>query len=69
MFQDKGVERYEFIVYEHVLKYVYSNPQHRNLLDRYCWNCSIDGTDFLKADENSLLNCQLKGFHCFCITA
>ncbi|XP_067876624.1 bifunctional heparan sulfate N-deacetylase/N-sulfotransferase 2 isoform X3 [Heterodontus francisci] len=58
--KDRG--RYALIVYENVLKYVNLDAWNRELLDKYCIEYSVGIIGFFKANENSLLSAQLKGF-------
>ncbi|XP_041032540.1 bifunctional heparan sulfate N-deacetylase/N-sulfotransferase 2 [Carcharodon carcharias] len=59
---DKDRGRYALIVYENVLKYVNLDAWNRELLDKYCIEYSVGIIGFFKANENSLLSAQLKGF-------
>ncbi|GCC37340.1 hypothetical protein chiPu_0015844 [Chiloscyllium punctatum] len=59
---DKDRGRYALIVYENVLKYVNLDAWNRELLDKYCIEYSVGVIGFFKANENSLLSAQLKGF-------
>ncbi|KAK7140938.1 hypothetical protein R3I93_015170 [Phoxinus phoxinus] len=53
------------IVYENILKYVNMDAWNRELLDRYCIEFGVGIIGFFKANENSLLSAQLKGFPLF----
>uniref|UniRef100_A0A8C2A9V3 Bifunctional heparan sulfate N-deacetylase/N-sulfotransferase 1 n=1 Tax=Cyprinus carpio TaxID=7962 RepID=A0A8C2A9V3_CYPCA len=53
------------IVYENILKYVNMDAWNRELLDRYCIEFGVGMIGFFKANENSLLSAQLKGFPLF----
>ncbi|XP_078267797.1 bifunctional heparan sulfate N-deacetylase/N-sulfotransferase 1b [Rhinoraja longicauda] len=57
---DRG--RFILIVYENILKYVNLDAWNRELLDKYCIEYSVGIIGFFKANENSLLSAQLKGF-------
>lgn len=57
--------RYVLIIYENVLKYVNLDVWNRDLLDKYCTEYGIGIIGFYKANENSLLSAQLKGFPLF----
>ncbi|XP_059846662.1 bifunctional heparan sulfate N-deacetylase/N-sulfotransferase 1b isoform X3 [Hypanus sabinus] len=57
---DRG--RFTLIVYENILKYVNLDAWNRELLDKYCIEYSVGIIGFFKANENSLLSAQLKGF-------
>uniref|UniRef100_A0A8C8DY58 [heparan sulfate]-glucosamine N-sulfotransferase n=1 Tax=Oryzias sinensis TaxID=183150 RepID=A0A8C8DY58_9TELE len=61
--QNRG--RYVLIIYENVLKYVNLDIWNRDLLDKYCTEYGIGIIGFYKANENSLLSAQLKGFPLF----
>uniref|UniRef100_A0A8C1PIR3 Bifunctional heparan sulfate N-deacetylase/N-sulfotransferase 1 n=1 Tax=Cyprinus carpio TaxID=7962 RepID=A0A8C1PIR3_CYPCA len=53
------------IIYENILKYVNMDAWNRELLDRYCIEFGVGMIGFFKANENSLLSAQLKGFPLF----
>lgn len=55
---DKGRGKHALIIYENILRYVSTGAQHRNILDRYCLDCSVGIIDFHEANENNLLNAQ-----------
>ncbi|KAG2462104.1 NDST2 sulfotransferase, partial [Polypterus senegalus] len=57
---DKG--RFALIVFENILKYVNLETQNREQLDKYCVEYGVGMIGFFKANENSLLSAQLKGF-------
>uniref|UniRef100_A0A668AMN5 [heparan sulfate]-glucosamine N-sulfotransferase n=1 Tax=Myripristis murdjan TaxID=586833 RepID=A0A668AMN5_9TELE len=57
--------RYTLIIYENVLKYVNLDAWNRDLLDKYCAEYGVGVIGFFKANENSLLSAQLKGFPLF----
>ncbi|XP_026164572.1 bifunctional heparan sulfate N-deacetylase/N-sulfotransferase 2 [Mastacembelus armatus] len=57
--------RYTLIIYENVLKYVNLDAWNRDLLDKYCTEYGVGVIGFFKANENSLLSAQLKGFPLF----
>ncbi|XP_070833247.1 bifunctional heparan sulfate N-deacetylase/N-sulfotransferase 2 [Chaetodon trifascialis] len=57
--------RYTLIIYENVLKYVNLDAWNRDLLDKYCDEYGVGVIGFFKANENSLLSAQLKGFPLF----
>lgn len=57
--------RFVLIVYENILKYVNMDAWNRDLLDRYCIEFGVGMIGFFKANENSLLSAQLKGFPLF----
>uniref|UniRef100_A0A8C9S5D7 [heparan sulfate]-glucosamine N-sulfotransferase n=1 Tax=Scleropages formosus TaxID=113540 RepID=A0A8C9S5D7_SCLFO len=57
--------RYALIIYENILKYVNLDAWNRELLDKYCVEFSVGIIGFFKANENSLLSAQLKGFPLF----
>ncbi|XP_048058702.1 bifunctional heparan sulfate N-deacetylase/N-sulfotransferase 1 [Megalobrama amblycephala] len=57
--------RFVLIVYENILKYVNMDAWNRELLDRYCIEFGVGIIGFFKANENSLLSAQLKGFPLF----
>uniref|UniRef100_A0A4W3HZT3 Bifunctional heparan sulfate N-deacetylase/N-sulfotransferase 1 n=1 Tax=Callorhinchus milii TaxID=7868 RepID=A0A4W3HZT3_CALMI len=59
---DKDRGRFILIVYENILKYVNLDAWNRELLDKYCIEYSVGIIGFFKANENSLLSAQLKGF-------
>ncbi|XP_078469630.1 bifunctional heparan sulfate N-deacetylase/N-sulfotransferase 2-like isoform X1 [Lampetra fluviatilis] len=54
--------KYALVVYENVLKYVNLDAWNRELLDKYCLEYGVGVIGFFKANENSLLSAQLKGF-------
>ncbi|XP_043552757.1 bifunctional heparan sulfate N-deacetylase/N-sulfotransferase 4-like isoform X1 [Chiloscyllium plagiosum] len=58
--KDRG--RYALIIYENILKYVNMDSWNRELLDKYCMEYNVGIIAFHKANENSLLSSQLKGF-------
>ncbi|XP_069782688.1 bifunctional heparan sulfate N-deacetylase/N-sulfotransferase 4 isoform X2 [Narcine bancroftii] len=58
--KDKG--RYALVIYENILKYVNLDSWNRELLDKYCMEYNVGIIGFHKANENSLLSSQLKGF-------
>lgn len=60
---DRG--RYALVIYENVLKYVNLDAWNRELLDKYCVEFGVGVISFFKANENSLLSAQLKGFPLF----
>ncbi|KAL2076446.1 hypothetical protein ACEWY4_027958 [Coilia grayii] len=60
MERDQG--RYALVVYENILKYVNLDAWNRDLLDKYCAEYGVGIVGFFKANENSLLSAQLKGF-------
>ncbi|MFT7805961.1 bifunctional heparan sulfate N-deacetylase/N-sulfotransferase 2 [Arapaima gigas] len=60
---DRG--RYALIIYENILKYVNLDTWNRKLLDKYCVEFNVGIIGFFKANENSLLSAQLKGFPLF----
>lgn len=60
---DRG--RYILIIYENILKYVNLDSWNRDLLDKYCSEYGVGIIGFFKANENSLLSAQLKGFPLF----
>lgn len=60
MERDQG--RYALVVYENILKYVNLDAWNRDLLDKYCAEYGVGIMGFFKANENSLLSAQLKGF-------
>uniref|UniRef100_A0A4W3H1H7 [heparan sulfate]-glucosamine N-sulfotransferase n=1 Tax=Callorhinchus milii TaxID=7868 RepID=A0A4W3H1H7_CALMI len=62
---DKNHGRYALIVYENILKYVNLDAWNRELLDKYCVEYGVGIIGFFKANENSLLSAQLKGFPLF----
>uniref|UniRef100_K7G968 [heparan sulfate]-glucosamine N-sulfotransferase n=1 Tax=Pelodiscus sinensis TaxID=13735 RepID=K7G968_PELSI len=62
---DKDRGRYALIVYENVLKYVNLDAWNRELLDKYCVEYGVGIVGFFRANENSLLSAQLKGFPLF----
>ncbi|XP_067313077.1 bifunctional heparan sulfate N-deacetylase/N-sulfotransferase 1 [Pseudorasbora parva] len=57
--------RFVLVVYENILKYVNMDAWNRELLDRYCIEFGVGIIGFFKANENSLLSAQLKGFPLF----
>uniref|UniRef100_A0A8C7J0Y8 [heparan sulfate]-glucosamine N-sulfotransferase n=1 Tax=Oncorhynchus kisutch TaxID=8019 RepID=A0A8C7J0Y8_ONCKI len=57
--------RYALVIYENLLKYVNLDAWNRDLLDKYCMEYSVGIIGFFKANENSLLSAQLKGFPLF----
>ncbi|XP_066549040.1 bifunctional heparan sulfate N-deacetylase/N-sulfotransferase 2 [Amia ocellicauda] len=61
--RDRG--RYALIIYENILKYVNLDAWNRELLDKYCVEYGVGIIGFFKANENSLLSAQLKGFPLF----
>ncbi|XP_035387276.1 bifunctional heparan sulfate N-deacetylase/N-sulfotransferase 2 [Electrophorus electricus] len=63
MERDRG--RYALVIYENVLKYVNLDAWNRDLLDKYCSEFGVGVVGFFKANENSLLSAQLKGFPLF----
>lgn len=62
---DKDRGRYALIIYENILKYVNLDAWNRELLDKYCVEYGVGIIGFFKANENSLLSAQLKGFPLF----
>uniref|UniRef100_H0X418 Bifunctional heparan sulfate N-deacetylase/N-sulfotransferase 1 n=3 Tax=Otolemur garnettii TaxID=30611 RepID=H0X418_OTOGA len=62
---DKGRGRFALIIYENILKYVNLDAWNRELLDKYCVAYGVGIIGFFKANENSLLSAQLKGFPLF----
>uniref|UniRef100_H3CH71 [heparan sulfate]-glucosamine N-sulfotransferase n=1 Tax=Tetraodon nigroviridis TaxID=99883 RepID=H3CH71_TETNG len=56
---------YTLIIYENILKYVNLDAWNRDLLDKYCVEYGVGVVGFFKANENSLLSAQLKGFPLF----
>ncbi|XP_072352278.1 bifunctional heparan sulfate N-deacetylase/N-sulfotransferase 4 isoform X2 [Scyliorhinus torazame] len=58
--KDRG--RYALVIYENILKYVNMDSWNRELLDKYCMEYNVGIIAFHKANENSLLSSQLKGF-------
>ncbi|RXM98429.1 Bifunctional heparan sulfate N-deacetylase/N-sulfotransferase 1 [Acipenser ruthenus] len=60
---DRG--RFALIIYENILKYVNLDAWNRELLDKYCVEYGVGIIGFFKANENSLLSAQLKGFPLF----
>lgn len=54
--------RYTLIIYENILKYVNLDAWNRDLLDKYCMEYGVGVVGFFRANENSLLSAQLKGF-------
>ncbi|XP_031435041.1 bifunctional heparan sulfate N-deacetylase/N-sulfotransferase 2 [Clupea harengus] len=63
MERDQG--RYALVIYENILKYVNLDAWNRDLLDKYCAEYGVGMVGFFKANENSLLSAQLKGFPLF----
>ncbi|XP_036431550.1 bifunctional heparan sulfate N-deacetylase/N-sulfotransferase 1 [Colossoma macropomum] len=61
--RDRG--RFALVVYENILKYVNMDAWNRELLDKYCVEYGVGIIGFFKANENSLLSAQLKGFPLF----
>ncbi|KAJ8248458.1 hypothetical protein GJAV_G00242230 [Gymnothorax javanicus] len=61
--RDRG--RYALVIYENILKYVNLDAWNRDLLDKYCVEYGVGIIGFFKANENSLLSAQLKGFPLF----
>ncbi|KAJ3587960.1 hypothetical protein NHX12_011555 [Muraenolepis orangiensis] len=62
---DKERGRFTLVVYENILKYVNLDAWNRELLDKYCVEYGVGIIGFFKANENSLLSAQLKGFPLF----
>ncbi|XP_041116909.1 bifunctional heparan sulfate N-deacetylase/N-sulfotransferase 2-like isoform X2 [Polyodon spathula] len=62
---ERGRGRYTLVIYENVLKYVNLDAWNRELLDKYCADFGVGMIGFFKANENSLLSAQLKGFPLF----
>uniref|UniRef100_A0A8C7K3I4 Bifunctional heparan sulfate N-deacetylase/N-sulfotransferase 1 n=1 Tax=Oncorhynchus kisutch TaxID=8019 RepID=A0A8C7K3I4_ONCKI len=62
---DKDRGRFTLVIYENVLKYVNLDAWNRDLLDKYCVEYGVGIIGFFKANENSLLSAQLKGFPLF----
>ncbi|KAG5844199.1 hypothetical protein ANANG_G00159460 [Anguilla anguilla] len=60
---DRG--RFALVIYENILKYVNLDAWNRELLDKYCVEYGVGIIGFFKANENSLLSAQLKGFPLF----
>ncbi|XP_059844764.1 bifunctional heparan sulfate N-deacetylase/N-sulfotransferase 4 isoform X2 [Hypanus sabinus] len=58
--KDRG--RYALVIYENILKYVNMDSWNRELLDKYCMEYNVGIIGFHKANENSFLSSQLKGF-------
>lgn len=54
--------RYTLVIYENILKYVNLDAWNRDLLDKYCVEYGVGVVGFFKANENSLVSAQLKGF-------
>ncbi|XP_046892157.1 bifunctional heparan sulfate N-deacetylase/N-sulfotransferase 1-like [Hypomesus transpacificus] len=54
--------RFTLVIYENILKYVNLDAWNRELLDKYCVEYGVGIIGFFKANENSLLSAQLKGF-------
>ncbi|KAK6482162.1 bifunctional heparan sulfate N-deacetylase/N-sulfotransferase 2-like [Huso huso] len=65
MLTERGRGRYALVIYENVLKYVNLDAWNRELLDKYCADFGVGMIGFFKANENSLLSAQLKGFPLF----
>ncbi|KAJ8416113.1 hypothetical protein AAFF_G00381350 [Aldrovandia affinis] len=61
--RDRG--RYALVIYENILKYVNLDTWNRDLLDKYCLEYGVGILGFFKANDNSLLSAQLKGFPLF----
>ncbi|KAF1384626.1 hypothetical protein PFLUV_G00122160 [Perca fluviatilis] len=62
---DKERGRFALVIYENILKYVNLDAWNRELLDKYCVEYGVGIIGFFKANENSLLSAQLKGFPLF----
>ncbi|CAB1337053.1 unnamed protein product, partial [Coregonus sp. 'balchen'] len=62
---DKERGRFLLVIYENILKYVNLDAWNRELLDKYCVEYGVGIIGFFKANENSLLSAQLKGFPLF----
>ncbi|XP_016109996.1 bifunctional heparan sulfate N-deacetylase/N-sulfotransferase 2-like [Sinocyclocheilus grahami] len=62
---ERDVGRYALVIYENILKYVNLDAWNRDLLDKYCTEFGVGIIGFFKANENSLLSAQLKGFPLF----
>uniref|UniRef100_A0A8C4X1X4 N-deacetylase/N-sulfotransferase (heparan glucosaminyl) 1a n=1 Tax=Eptatretus burgeri TaxID=7764 RepID=A0A8C4X1X4_EPTBU len=62
---NSGRGKYSVIVYENLLKYVNLDAWNRELLDKYCLSYSVGVIGFYRANENSLLSAQLRGFPLF----
>ncbi|KAG7465177.1 hypothetical protein MATL_G00173560 [Megalops atlanticus] len=62
---DKDRGRFALVIYENILKYVNLDAWNRELLDKYCVEYGVGIIGFFKANENSLLSAQLKGFPLF----
>ncbi|MFT7796277.1 bifunctional heparan sulfate N-deacetylase/N-sulfotransferase 1-like isoform X1, partial [Arapaima gigas] len=62
---DKDRGRFRLVIYENLLKYVNLDAWNRELLDKYCVEYGVGIIGFFKANENSLLSAQLKGFPLF----
>uniref|UniRef100_A0A8C2QBI0 [heparan sulfate]-glucosamine N-sulfotransferase n=1 Tax=Cyprinus carpio TaxID=7962 RepID=A0A8C2QBI0_CYPCA len=62
---EHDVGRYALVIYENILKYVNLDAWNRDLLDKYCAEFGVGIIGFFKANENSLLSAQLKGFPLF----
>ncbi|XP_055782585.1 bifunctional heparan sulfate N-deacetylase/N-sulfotransferase 1-like isoform X1 [Salvelinus fontinalis] len=62
---DKERGRFTLVIYENILKYVNLDAWNRELLDKYCVEYGVGIIGFFKANENSLLSAQLKGFPLF----
>ncbi|KAM6956518.1 bifunctional heparan sulfate N-deacetylase/N-sulfotransferase 2 [Aplochiton taeniatus] len=62
---ERNRARYALVVYENLLKYVNLDAWNRDLLDKYCAEYGVGMVGFYKANENSLLSAQLKGFPLF----
>lgn len=56
---------YTLIIFENLLKYVNLDAWNRDLLDKYCAEYGVGIIGFFKANENTLLSAQLKGFPLF----
>ncbi|RXM35786.1 Bifunctional heparan sulfate N-deacetylase/N-sulfotransferase 2 [Acipenser ruthenus] len=65
MLTERGRGHYALVIYENVLKYVNLDAWNRELLDKYCADFGVGMIGFFKANENSLLSAQLKGFPLF----
>ncbi|XP_023373960.1 bifunctional heparan sulfate N-deacetylase/N-sulfotransferase 4 isoform X2 [Otolemur garnettii] len=59
---DNGKGKYTLVIYENILKYISMDSWNRELLEKYCVEYSVSIIGFHKANENSLLSTQLKGF-------
>uniref|UniRef100_A0A671T6X4 [heparan sulfate]-glucosamine N-sulfotransferase n=1 Tax=Sinocyclocheilus anshuiensis TaxID=1608454 RepID=A0A671T6X4_9TELE len=62
---ERDIARYALVIYENILKYVNLDAWNRDLLDKYCAEFGVGIIGFFKANENSLLSAQLKGFPLF----